>query len=327
MRTYPFPGRDAIEGVALKVDGSIVAVGYRGAAQDEQRQRFSDEAQRRSQCGLGAPTRGYLLPAIQGVATSGCAEHTTFCLSLTDEDGNTAPPITYGTGTSHPYDFDAVRDGGFILAGHLATCSYDCWDGWLVRVYDAGRAVWNVSFGEPNGGAPERLFEECYGVRTVPSGGYVTACGSGVEPGNEFRRDDPLTSRAYVVRVTEAGEVQWQGSTGLPTRTTPRSSCLPPVIAASRCSPTPMSTAGGSQLRALQVGGRPVTEGSAALLLVGVGGGAQAVAHEVERQHRHHHPDRRDEQPRREHHRAYVVRLLQHPPTHHRRAQADADEG
>ena len=179
MRTYPFPGRDAIEGVALKVDGSIVAVGYRGAAQDEQRQRFSDEAQRRSQCGLGAPTRGYLLPAIQGVATSGCAEHTTFCLSLTDEDGNTAPPITYGTGTSHPYDFDAVRDGGFILAGHLATCSYDCWDGWLVRVDDAGRAVWNVSFGEPNGGAPERLFEECYGVRTVPSGGYVTACGSG----------------------------------------------------------------------------------------------------------------------------------------------------
>ena len=114
MRTYPSPGRDAIEGIALNADGTIVAVGYLGAAQDELK-------------------------------------------------------------------------------------------------------VWNVSFGEPNGGAPERMYEECYGVRAVPGGGYVTACGSGVEPGNEFRPDDPLnTWRAYVVRVTEAGTVQWQASYGSP---------------------------------------------------------------------------------------------------------------
>ena len=35
MRTYPVPGRDAIEGIALNADGTIVAVGYRSAAQDE----------------------------------------------------------------------------------------------------------------------------------------------------------------------------------------------------------------------------------------------------------------------------------------------------
>ena len=35
--------------------------------------------------------------------------------------------------------------------------------------------------------------------------------------GNEFRTDDPLnTWRAYVVRVTEAGTVQWQASYGSP---------------------------------------------------------------------------------------------------------------
>ena len=41
MRTYPAPGRDAIEGIALHADGSIVAVGYRAAAQDEPEQRSS----------------------------------------------------------------------------------------------------------------------------------------------------------------------------------------------------------------------------------------------------------------------------------------------
>ena len=99
----------------------------------------------------------------------------------------------------------------------MATCPDGCWDGWLVRVDAAGRELWNLSFGEPNGGAPERIFEECYGVRSVPGGGFITACGSGVEPGNEARSDDPLnTWRAYVVRVTEAGTVQWQESYGSP---------------------------------------------------------------------------------------------------------------
>ena len=43
----------------------------------------------------------------------------------------------------------------------------------------------------------------------------MTACGSGVEPGNEARPDDPLnTWRAYVVRVTETGAVRWQATHG-----------------------------------------------------------------------------------------------------------------
>ncbi len=159
----------------------------------------------------GAP--GY---AVFG-ACRGHAEQTLFCLAFSDADGNVAAPMTYGTRTSHPYDFDAAPDGGFILTGHLATCPGGCWDGWMVHVDAAGREVWNVSFGEPNGGARERMFEECYGVRSVPGGGFITACGSGVEPGNEVRVDDPLnTWRAYVVRVTEAGTVQWQESYGSP---------------------------------------------------------------------------------------------------------------
>ena len=236
LRTFPAAGRDAIEGIALNADGTIVAVGYRGAAQDELTSFLVDTGsgfimkldadldpfwERTTAATMFQPLRVLPRTDAPGYATFGAcrgrAGQTVFCLAFSDQDGHTAAPITYGTGTSHPYDFDAAPDGGFILAGHLATCPDGCWDGWLVRVDTAGRELWNLSFGEPNGGAPERMFEECYGVRSVPSGGFITACGSGVEPGNEARPDDPLnTWRAYVVRVTEAGTMQWQHGYGSP---------------------------------------------------------------------------------------------------------------
>ena len=109
-------------------------------------------------------------------------------------------------------------------------CPDGCWDGLLVRVDETGRKLWSVSFGEPNGGTPERMFEECYGVRSVPGGGYVTACGSGVELDNEARPDDPLNPwRAYVVRVTETGTIQWQASYGSPHTNNAANSCCPRV--------------------------------------------------------------------------------------------------
>ena len=223
-------------GSRSNADGTIVAVGYRAAAQDELSSFLVDTGrgfvmklhrdlsvawERNLPAALFQAFRVQPRTDAPGYAVFGACrgrgERTQFCISLVDEEGNAAPPITYGAGTSHPYDFDAAHGGGFILTGHLATCPDGCWDGWLVRVDAAGREVWNVSFGEPNGGAPERMYEECYGVRAVPGGGYVTACGSGVEPGNEARPDDPLnTWRAYVVRVTEAGTIRWQASYGSP---------------------------------------------------------------------------------------------------------------
>ena len=236
MRTFPAPGRDAIEGITSNADGTIVAVGYRAAAQDEPSSFIVDTGrgfvmklnrdlsvawERDLPAALFQAFRAQPRTDAPGYAVFGACrgndERTRFCISFVDEQGNAEPPITYGAGTSHPYDFDAAHGGGFILTGHLATCPDGCWDGWLVRVDATGREVWNVSFGEPNGGAPERMYEECYGVRTVPGGGYVTACGSGVEPGNEARPDDPLnTWRAYVVRVTQDGAIRWQATYGSP---------------------------------------------------------------------------------------------------------------
>lgn len=234
MRTYPAPRRDAIEGLALNADGTMIAVGYRDADQEELNSFIVDTGRAfvmKLDRDLGViwerAIRGAMFQAF-GVqprtdapgyavfgACLGAGEQTRFCISFTDQDGNAAPPNIYGTRTSHPYDFDAAHGGGFILAGHVSMCSDGCWDGLLVRVDATGRELWSVSFGEPNGGTPERMFEECYGVRSVPGGGYVTACGSGVEPDNVAHPDDPLNPwRAYVVRVTETGEIQWQASYG-----------------------------------------------------------------------------------------------------------------
>ena len=236
MRTYPAAGRDAIEGITLNPDGTIVAVGYRGAAQDELSSFLVDTGrgfimkldaglnviwERAVAGGMFQPLRVLPRAGAPGYAVFGAClgpgEQTVFCLAFSDERGNVTAPVTYGAGESHPYDFDAAPDGGFILAGHVMACPGGCWDGWLMRVDSAGGERWDVSFGEPNGGAPERMFEECYGVRSVPGGGFVTACGTGVEPGNEVRDGDPLnTWRAYVVRVTDAGTVLWQESYGSP---------------------------------------------------------------------------------------------------------------
>ena len=235
-RTYPAAGRGAIEGITLNPDGSVVAVGYRGAAQEELSSFLVDSGrgfimkldrgleviwERAAPAGFVQPFRALPRTDAPGYAVFGAcrgrAEQTVFCLAFSDADGHLAAPLTYGAGTSHPYDFDAAPDGGFILAGHRTACPDGCWDGWLVRVDAAGRELWNVSFGEPNGGAPELMFEECYGVRAAPGGGFVTACGSGVEPGHEARPDDPLnTWRAYVVRVTAAGTIRWQATYGSP---------------------------------------------------------------------------------------------------------------
>ena len=203
MRSYPSPRRDAIEGVTMNADRTMIAVGYRHAAQDELNSFIVDTGR------AFAMKLNHDLGAVWERAIPGA--------SFTDEDGSAAQPIIYGTRTSHPYDFDAGNDGGFILTRHVATCPEGCWDGFIVRVDATGRELWHVSFGEPNGGTPELMYEECYGVRSVPGGGYVTAFGSGVEPGNEARPDDPLnTWRAYVVRVTEDGVIQWQASYASP---------------------------------------------------------------------------------------------------------------
>jgi hypothetical protein len=71
--------------------------------------------------------------------------------------------------------------------------------------------MWQRSFGEPLGGSPELIFDECYGVRTTLDGGFVLACGTGIEPENVTDEGDPrATWAAYVIRTDSDGQVLWE---------------------------------------------------------------------------------------------------------------------
>jgi len=235
-QVYPSAGRDAMEGIHLNADGSMIGVGYVGADIAE-RNTFIVDSGGGVVMGLNAdlsaawekslpasffhPFRVLPRASGTGYAVFGACRRPTdepsFCMSFIDGEGNSSEPILYGDGTSNPFDFDATPDGGYIMTGHRMTCAEGCWDGWMLKVDADGVVIWELTFGEPNGGTPEQMYEECYGVRAVASGGYVTGCGTGVEPGNEVSASDPLNIwRAYVVRVSELGVILWQASYGSP---------------------------------------------------------------------------------------------------------------
>ena len=56
------------------------------------------------------------------------------------------------------------------------------WDAFIIKVNKYGNLEWDNSFGEPLNGDPRKIFDECYGVRSTPDGGYIIACGTGIEP-------------------------------------------------------------------------------------------------------------------------------------------------
>jgi hypothetical protein len=222
-RVFPAQGRDAIRGLTLNEDGSIIAVGYKGALYDDETfiigsgvsfimkvsthfdliwDRPVDNPYELKRILPNSDQTGY-------VAFGACRSETSethFCLTFTDLNGQINQTQIYGDG--HGYDFDRTPDGGFIMGGH--TLVDGGWDGWAIRVDHQGNELWNTTFGQPNGGSPQHMFEECYGVKSIPSGGYVLGCGSGVEPDQVVNINDPLNVwRAYVVRLNETGSVRW----------------------------------------------------------------------------------------------------------------------
>ena len=222
-RTYPAQGRDAIRGLSLNADGSIIAVGYQSAAYDDETfiissgvsfvmkvsaelnlvwERAIDNPYELKRVLPNQDSSGY-------VGFGSCRTETSethFCLIFMDLSGRVLQTRIYGDG--HGYDFDRTSDGGFIMGGHKVV--NQGWDGWAIRVNAQGDELWNTTFGQPNGGTSTQLFEECYGVKSVPWGGYVLGCGSGVEPDNIANPNDPLNVwRAYVVRLDESGELSW----------------------------------------------------------------------------------------------------------------------
>ena len=121
----------------------------------------------------------------------------------------------YGAGDV--YDMDIDLDGNYILGGHTVPLNPDGsdgpggWEGTAIKVNHGTKAMmWLKTFGNPNNGPnPSVIFDECYGVRALPWGGYALACGTGIEP-PYTNEDDPFNVwRAYVARLSSGGDVLW----------------------------------------------------------------------------------------------------------------------
>ena len=89
---------------------------------------------------------------------------THFCLTFLDLSGCVRQTRIYGD--VHGYDFDRTDDGGFIMGGQKIV--NQGWDGWAIRFNAQGEEFWNTTFGQPNGGVASQMYEECYGVKSVP---------------------------------------------------------------------------------------------------------------------------------------------------------------
>ncbi|MEE2787512.1 MAG: hypothetical protein VX589_09250 [Myxococcota bacterium] len=123
-----------------------------------------------------------------------------------------------------------VADGrpfGFTFTGHGGTDG--TLDGQLTHVDLDGGLVWTKTFGDPSGGvgmfagrnagAPQLIYDECWGIQAMPDGGVVVGCGTGIEgcdlwsTGTPIRAEcesDPRkTWRGYLVRFDREGNEVW----------------------------------------------------------------------------------------------------------------------
>ena len=107
------------------------------------------------------------------------------------------------------FDFEALSNG-FVLAGHKARHESGNWDVWLVRIDMKGNLLWEQTYDQLSNGTSKHIFDECYGVKQTADGGFVLACGSGIEPDHVTDEDsvDNLWS-ACLLKTNAIGEPLW----------------------------------------------------------------------------------------------------------------------
>jgi hypothetical protein len=230
-RVYPHARHGAIRGIDLAKDG-IVVTGYTDYAEEEvpfiadeakgfvMKTDFQGKPVWRRQLSVNQGTKvkvdvqngGFVLCSTVWRSSKG-SDQQDACLIKLDPKGRVEWQKTYGgSGNDQCFDMD-LTDDGYVLAGHTTSFGKEGWDAWLVKVGLKGDLQWQKSFGQPLGGNPRQIFDECYGVKTIPDGGFVLACGSGIEPENVRNRKDPRnTWAAYLVRTDDKGNLLWEYS-------------------------------------------------------------------------------------------------------------------
>lgn len=229
-KIFSHAGYGAIRGIDITTDGGIVATGY---THNKERDVpfIADEAKGFI---MKTDANGVLLwkrelPVTQGTKIrtdkhnggfvicstvwnfSKGKDHQDACLIKTDSKGNVKWIKSYGgAGNDQCFDFDLTAEHGYVLAGHTTSYGNGGWDVWLVRVDRKGDLIWQKSFGQPLGGNPKHVYDECYGVKTTKDGGFIMACGSGIESDRKVKKSPLNTWAAYVIRTDSTGKLLWQ---------------------------------------------------------------------------------------------------------------------
>lgn len=231
QQTYPHAGVDALRGMDVTDDGSIVATGYAGG--EEKGYLFISDSGKGSL--MKTDPEGNLLwdrvlPSVmhgmrveqvpKGYAIGGnkwSSAGMDVVLVLTDHEGNETYSNHYGgSGNDQCFDFVVASDGGYAMAGHSTSYGVN-WDYYLLKIDRDGKEQWHRTFGQPRGYDPAYIHDESYGLQQTPDGGFVVAGGSGdeyeySESGHPKGASDEWI--VYIVKVDGDGKVQWEGLYG-----------------------------------------------------------------------------------------------------------------
>ena len=234
-KTYHAEGTDAIRGIDITSDGSIVATGYVGGTRfgylficdDGKGSIMKTDADGNLKWDKILPSmiHGMRIQEVAGGFAIGGNQWTysddktcqDAALVLTDSEGKEIYHSYYGgEGDEHIYDFAVTSDGGYIFAGHSRSPSYGTvnWDFYLLKVGPDKKEQWHRTFGQPRGYDAKYIHDEAYGVQQTPDGGFIIAGGSGDEfpysaSGHPAGPSDEW--KAYLVKTDADGNVLWQG--------------------------------------------------------------------------------------------------------------------
>ncbi len=129
-----------------------------------------------------------------------------------NENGSIQWKKTYGgSDNDWPYSIQQTSDGGYIMAGLTMSNNGDVSgnhgdrDCWVVKLNQIGGIQWSKTLGGSD-------IDEAFSVRQTSNGGYIVAGGSWSNNGDVSVNkgfDD-----VWVVKLNEAGAIQWQKSMG-----------------------------------------------------------------------------------------------------------------
>jgi hypothetical protein len=237
-KTYHADGVDAIRGIDITSDGSIVATGYVSGSRSGylficdsgKGSIMKTDADGKLQWDKILPSTmhgmrvqevagGFAIGGNQWIRSDG-NDHQNVVLVLTDSKGNEKFSETYGgDGDDQVFDFAVTTDGGYIFGGHSRSPSYGTvnWDFFLLKVGSDKKEQWHRTFGQPRGYDAKYIHDESYGVKQTRDGGYVMVGGTGdeyrySESGHPGGRSDLW--RAYVVKTDADGNLMWEGLYG-----------------------------------------------------------------------------------------------------------------